>query len=44
MVSIIGKLVDFPEGSIKEVTVQGKPYAISNVNGSQTGHIAVLNL
>ena len=34
MGSIIGKLADFPEGSIKEVTIQGKHYAISNVDGS----------
>jgi nitrite reductase/ring-hydroxylating ferredoxin subunit len=33
MGSIIGKLTDFPKGSIKEVTVQGKPYAISNIDG-----------
>jgi nitrite reductase/ring-hydroxylating ferredoxin subunit len=31
--SIIGKLVDFPEGSMKEVTIQGKPYAIFNIEG-----------
>jgi nitrite reductase/ring-hydroxylating ferredoxin subunit len=31
---IIGKLTDFPKGSIKEVTVQGKPHAISNIDGS----------
>ena len=34
MGSIIGKLGDFPQGSIKEVNIQGKPYAISNINGS----------
>jgi 3-phenylpropionate/trans-cinnamate dioxygenase ferredoxin component len=34
MGSIIGKLADFPEKSIKEVSIQGKPYAISNVDGS----------
>ena len=34
MGSIIGKLADFPEGSMKEVTIQGKPYAIFNVGGS----------
>jgi 3-phenylpropionate/trans-cinnamate dioxygenase ferredoxin component len=31
---IIGKLTDFPLGSIKEVSLQGKPYAISNIGGS----------
>lgn len=30
---IVGKLKDFPQGSIKEVSIQGKPYAISNING-----------
>lgn len=30
---IIGKLGDFPTGSIKEVSIQGKPYAIFNVDG-----------
>lgn len=33
MDSIIGKLVDFPEGSIKEVSIQGKSYAVSNIDG-----------
>jgi 3-phenylpropionate/trans-cinnamate dioxygenase ferredoxin subunit len=30
---IIGRLGDFLQGSIKEVSIQGKPYAISNVDG-----------
>ena len=30
---IIGRLEDFPQGSIKEVSIQGKPYAISNIDG-----------
>ena len=34
MGSIIGKLADFPQGSIKEISIQGKTYAISNINGS----------
>jgi nitrite reductase/ring-hydroxylating ferredoxin subunit len=29
----IGKIADFPRGSIKEVTIQGKYYAISNIDG-----------
>ncbi len=29
----IGKLEEFPQGSIKEISIQGKPYAISNTNG-----------
>lgn len=33
MGSIIGRLGDFPQGSIKEVSIQGKPYAISNIEG-----------
>jgi len=34
MDSIIGKLTDFPLGSIKEVSLQGKPYAVCNIDGS----------
>jgi nitrite reductase/ring-hydroxylating ferredoxin subunit len=34
MDSIIGKLTDFPPGSMKEVSLQGKPYAVCNVDGS----------
>lgn len=34
MGTIIGKMGDFPVGSIKEVSVQGKAYAISNVGGN----------
>jgi nitrite reductase/ring-hydroxylating ferredoxin subunit len=30
---IIGRLGDFPRGSIKEVSIQGKPYAIFNIDG-----------
>jgi len=33
MGSIIGKLRDFSQGSIKEVSIQGKPYIISNIDG-----------
>jgi nitrite reductase/ring-hydroxylating ferredoxin subunit len=29
----IGKLEEFPQGSLKEVSIQGKPYAISNIDG-----------
>ena len=29
----IGKLEEFPKGSIKEVSNQGKTYAISNIDG-----------
>jgi 3-phenylpropionate/trans-cinnamate dioxygenase ferredoxin subunit len=29
----IGKITDFPEGSIKEITIQGKSYAICNIDG-----------
>ncbi|MDW5562902.1 MAG: Rieske 2Fe-2S domain-containing protein [Methanomassiliicoccus sp.] len=33
MGSIIGKRDDFPPGTIREVNVQGKAYAIANVGG-----------
>ncbi len=33
MGTIIGKLGDFPVGSMREVSVQGKAYAISNIGG-----------
>ena len=29
----IGKIVDFPQGSIKEVKVKGKYYSIINIDG-----------
>lgn len=29
----IGKLEEFPQGSIKEISIHGKPYAISNIDG-----------
>lgn len=29
----IGKLEEFPQGSIKEVGIQGKNYALSNIDG-----------
>ena len=29
----VGKILDFPQGSIKEVTINGKSYAISNIDG-----------
>jgi nitrite reductase/ring-hydroxylating ferredoxin subunit len=29
----IGKLEEFPQGSIKEVSIQGRTYAIFNING-----------
>ena len=29
----IGKLEEFPQGSLKEVSIQGKPYVISNIDG-----------
>jgi len=33
MGSIVGKLADFPKGSIKEISLQGRFYAVSNVDG-----------
>ena len=33
MGSIIGRLGDFLPGSIKEVSIQGKPYVICNIDG-----------
>lgn len=33
MGTIIGKREDFPVGSMKEVSVQGKAYAITNIGG-----------
>src|SRR5512137_2261693 len=33
MGSVIGRLEDFLQGSIKEVSIQGKPYAICNIDG-----------
>jgi len=29
----IGELEEFPRGSIKEISIQGKTYAISNIDG-----------
>jgi len=34
---IVGKKEDFPVGSIREVSVQGKAYAISNIGGKLYG-------
>jgi nitrite reductase (NADH) small subunit len=33
MGTIIGKIENFPKDSIKEVNIQGKYYAISNIDG-----------
>ena len=32
--SIVGKVMDFKPGTIKEVQIDGKTYAIANVNGT----------
>jgi len=29
----VGKIIDFPQGSIKEITIEEKSYAISNIDG-----------